>query len=221
MRPCDDHARDIETATQLSQYYFPSFIGPFEIARSLNRQCISFVLVGLHGICGWMKEPRAHPDVDVLVSRHDFARATTGLARKYKNLEPVFEGMRVRLLDRETRAAAIDLFRSNGWYRQVFANSHRVSHGGLRFRIPSGEMALAMRFRGLIDRSRPQEDRYSDAHDFLRTIKVQQSIDLDKLARLCDSAWQNGGYRVLRMVRKYRAGRKCSHSRLCSRSSSP
>jgi hypothetical protein len=184
------------------------FKGPLEIVRLLNRHEVSFVLIGLHGICGWMDEPRCHPDVDILVSRKDFIRAQAVIRRSFKNLVTNGEDLQARFSDRKTGAAILDLFRSEGWYQRTFKNTHCLRYQGQSFRIPSLEMALAMRFRGLIDRSRPQEDRYMDAHDFLVAVKANPELDLNKLAELCDSAWHNGGYRVLWMVKKYRAGRK-------------
>src|SRR5262249_12375716 len=152
--------------------------------------------------------PRCHPDVDILVSRKDFTRTRAVLERSYKHLVSSREDVRVRFSDRQSGVGILDLFRSNGWYQSTFKNKHRLCSRGQSFRVPSLEMALAMRFRGIIDRSRPQEDRYMEAHDFLVAVGANPEVDLNKLMKLCDSAWPNGGYRALRMVRKCRAGRK-------------
>jgi hypothetical protein len=202
------HSRCIETATRLSRYFVPNFIGPLNVVHVLNRHRIAFVLVGLHGICGWMDEPRAHADVDVIVARRDFKYATGVLEGAFRNIQASTDGVLARLRDKHAGNALVDVFRSNGWYGEVFRDPHYVVMSKERFRIPSLEMALAMRFREVIDSSRPQADRYLNAHDFVLTVKVNSSINLARLTALCNLAWRNGGWRALRMVRKIRGERK-------------
>src|SRR5688572_29942571 len=42
-------------------------IQPREVIKILNKARIKFTLVGAHGIAGWLLDPRASQDVDVLI----------------------------------------------------------------------------------------------------------------------------------------------------------
>ena len=52
-------------------------ISPLDVITVLNREKISFVLVGAYGLAGWLKEPRATEDVDVVVAASRFRRGAT------------------------------------------------------------------------------------------------------------------------------------------------
>src|SRR5262245_22333455 len=46
-------------------------IQPREVIKILNKARIKFTLVGAHGIAGWLVDPRASQDVDVIIhGRH-------------------------------------------------------------------------------------------------------------------------------------------------------
>ena len=50
--------------------------------------------------------------------------------------------------------------------------------------------------------------KFVDAHDFIRMVKSNPNIDLDKLAELGDMVYPEGGKEVVEMVRQVRAGEK-------------
>ena len=52
----DVHAEALQTSSELSAYYVRNLVTPLQVITVLNREKISFVLVGLHGVSGWMRE---------------------------------------------------------------------------------------------------------------------------------------------------------------------
>ena len=77
----------------------------------------------------------------------------------------------VRLRDRESKEVLIDLLKQRELYREVFKHTQMTSEAGQQFRIPSLEMALAMKYAAMISPNRPLEKGYQDAHDFIIMVK--------------------------------------------------
>ena len=57
-------------------------IQPKDVIKILNKARIKFTLVGAHGIAGWLLEPRASQDVDVLIhAQHN--KAVQAVSKTY------------------------------------------------------------------------------------------------------------------------------------------
>ncbi len=63
----DVHRESLAISTALSEYYVDNFILPRDVIAVLNRAGVRFMLVGAHGIGGWMDKPRTTQDVDIIV----------------------------------------------------------------------------------------------------------------------------------------------------------
>jgi hypothetical protein len=174
----------------------------------LNRSKISFVLVGLHGLGGWIGEPRATQGVDIVVAARHHKKAVRVLVDEFPNLEAVDHPVVTRLHYKETKRVAIIMRPSQQLFRDVFKHTEKVRAGRLEYRIPSLEMALAMKFAPMVSLHRRDEDKYQDAHDFILMVKANSSIDEDKLQELGDAVYPGCGVEVLEMVRRVRAGEK-------------
>jgi hypothetical protein len=185
-------------------------ISPLEVIAVLNRNRISFVLVGAYGLAGWTKKPRATEDVDVLVAARQHPKAVRELLSAFPHLEADEQEVVTRLRDRETKDVAIDVMKPNQLYRAAFKRGHteRVRSEGQEYRIPSLEMALAMKFAPMISLVRADPKKYMDAHDFIQIIQVNPDIDLDKLAELGELVYSGGGKEILELVRRVRAGER-------------
>ena len=59
MKLQDPHVWSLETSTDLSCYYTETHIKPLDVIKVLNSAGVRFVLLGAHGIGGWMQKPRA------------------------------------------------------------------------------------------------------------------------------------------------------------------
>jgi hypothetical protein len=203
----DSHAESLRISTALSEYYVENIVTPFEVITVLNREKISFVLVGAHGVGGWMNEPRATQDVDVVVASRHVKKATRVLLAEFQHLEARDEEVVVRLQDRQSGTVLVDLLKPRALYRETFKHTHAVSNRGLNYRIPSLEMALAMKFAAMISPSRPEEKKLKDASDFILMVKHNPEMDRERLAYLGNLVYSGGGgAEICEMVRQVQAG---------------
>jgi hypothetical protein len=209
MKLQDVHARSLETSAILSSYYMPNAILPLHVIRVLNAAGVKFMLVGAHGIGGWMDEPRATQDVDIVVATRHHKKALKALLEKFGHLEADDHDVVTRLRDRETHKVAIDVMKQNQQlYRVALKHTHTVTSGGEIYQIPSLEMALAMKFASMISLHRADIDKYQDAHDFGRMVISNPEIDLEKVAQLGELVYPGGGNEIAEKIRQVRAGEK-------------
>jgi hypothetical protein len=211
MKLQDVHVRSLETSTTLSSYYMPHAITPLEVIRVLNAIGVKFMLVGAHGIGGWMDKPRATQDVDIVVATRHHKKAINALLDAFKHLQAEEHDVVTRLRDRETQKVAIDVMKQNQQlYRVALKHTHTVTSGGEAYHVPSLEMALAMKFASMISLHRRDEDKFQDAHDFIYMIKSNAQIDLPQLEELGDLVYPGGGKEAVEKIRQVRAGERLS-----------
>src|SRR5579872_2329067 len=131
------HGQSLATATVLTSYQVMKPIAPLDVIRVLNREGISFVLVGAYGLAGWTKTPRATQDVDVIVAGRQHKKAVRALLAAFPHLDADDQEVVTRLRDRESGAVTIDVMRPNLLYRAAFKHTVRVEASGQEYRIPS------------------------------------------------------------------------------------
>ena len=133
----------------------------------------------------------------------------TGPAEQAAPAGPDDHPVVVRLRDRKTREVHIDVMKPNQQlFRETFKNVSTVSSKGQTYRIPTLEMALAMKFAAMISLHRQDEAKHIDAHDFILMVKSNSEIDLKKLGELGDFVYPEGGKELAEKVRQVRAGEK-------------
>jgi hypothetical protein len=199
--------RSIRKSALLSGMQMEKAIPLQDVIRVLNGAKISYVLVGAYGLAGWRKESRATEDVDVVVSAKQVKKAVKVLCDAFPHLEPVDLPVVVRLRDRETQDVAVDVMKPvQQPYREVFKHTHTVELGGQKYRVPSLEMAIVMKFSSMTSLYRASEDRHRDAQDFIRMVKRNSELDKDKLGELGTLLYPDGGKDLLDLVRKALAG---------------
>jgi hypothetical protein len=185
------------------------FIKPLDVISVLNAGKISFMLVGLYGIDGWIHKPRATQDVDVLVSSRQHNKAVNRLIRAFPHLEPDNFPDGTFLREPKSKRTVIDVKKPNEpLYRYALKHSRLVRFSRQRFRIPSLEMALVMRFAVIASPDRPWEDKYQAAHDFMHMAKSNRVINMKRLGVLGDLLDPGQGKELLEQVRQVRAGQK-------------
>jgi hypothetical protein len=205
----DVHELSVATSTALSGYAMDPVINPLDVVAVLNRAGISFVLVGQHGLAGWQGEARATEDVDVIVALKHHKKSVKLLLASFPILDAEEVAVVTRLRNRETQRVLIDVMKPNQQlFREVFHYTHTVKVGRQTYRIPSLEMAIAMKFAPMVSLHRRDADKYQDAHDFLLMVEANPRINLEVLEKLGDLVYPGGGKEVLDMVRKARAGEK-------------
>jgi hypothetical protein len=205
----DVHSTALATSTALAQYYAPDFTTPLEVLGCLAQAGIRAVLVGTHALGGWMDEPRTSTDVDVLVATRNYKKAIRTLRAAFSDLEEAEEETRTRLRDEETKVVRIDVVKANGpLLRAVLENTHTITTEALSYRIPSLEMALALKFARLLTRSWADPDKYMDAHDFICMAQWNPHVDEGTLAELGELIRPGGGREIVKTVNRLRAGGK-------------
>jgi hypothetical protein len=202
----DYHSMTLADSAALSRYYMPTAILPADVIRVLARARVPFVLVGAHGAFGWMREGRTTKDVDVVVAARYHKKAVRALLEEFPHLEEVELEVVSRLRDRETQQVLIDVMKPRELYRAAFKHTHEVRSGNLTYRVPSLEMALAMKFAPMVSPNREDVKKLVDSHDFIRIVRANPEIDLDKLSELGDLVYPGGGKNLLDLVRRVRAG---------------
>jgi hypothetical protein len=184
-------------------------VSPIDVIKVLNGNKISFVLVGLHGLGGWIDDPRGTQDVDVVVALRQVQKATRALKNAFPKLDVEDHDVVVRFRDPETRKVVIGVMKPvQTLYRETFKNVHEVNLKGQKYRIPSLEMALAMKFGAMLSPNRADEDKFQDAHDFILVVKTNPNVNTQKLTELGELVYGGGGARLAEMVRQVRAGEK-------------
>jgi hypothetical protein len=76
-----DHRAGLDSVSWLTRTQYKMHrpdamqVEPNELIRVLNEAGVKFVLMGHHGISGWLSAPRATRDVDVVVQKRHHAKA--------------------------------------------------------------------------------------------------------------------------------------------------
>ncbi len=208
MKVADPRARSLATSATLSRYYMPEAILPIQVVSVLQRAKIPFVLVGAHAAFVWMGVNEARPtkDVDVIVAARYHQKTVQVLVEAFRDLEPLELQVVTRLRSRKTGDVLIDVMKPTELYRAAFKHTHTVRTGKLTYRVPSLEMALAMKFAPMVSPNRDDVKKLMDSHDFIVMVRANPDIDADKLKELGDLVYPEGGMELLDLVRRVRAG---------------
>ena len=205
----ENPTRFVAKTSILSGFQVMNSIPVIAVIKTLNKQKISFVLVGAHGLSVWVKTPRATEDVDVVVATRHQKKAVKALLDSFPEVKAEEHEVVVRLRHQETAIVAIDVMKTNQpLYQAAFKNNITLEMEKESYRVPSLEMALAMKFAPMISLVRADHKKYMDAHDFILIVRNNPDIDLDKLAQLGDLVYPGGGKEIVEKVRQVRAGEK-------------
>jgi hypothetical protein len=201
--------RSLTKSAVLSGFQLVNAIAPSDVIAVLNSGRISFVLIGAFGLAGWTRVARATEDVDVIVAARHHKKAVRLLLNAFPQLGAEEHEVVTRLRDRETQAVAIDVTKPNQpLYRVSFKNAELIRSGSQEYRVPTLEMALAMKFAPMISLMRSDDKKHTDAADFIRMVRSNPEIDLEKLAALGELVYPGGGKEIVEKVRQVRAGEK-------------
>jgi len=202
------HARSLSKAVVLSGFHHMEHaISPYEVIAVLNEAGVSFVLVGAYGLGGWIGKPRATEDVDIIVAAKHQKKAVKVLLAAFPHLEVDDQAVVTRLRDCDTKEVAIDVMKPNQQlFRAAFKHTRTITSEGQTYRIPTLEMALAMKFAPMVSLYRKDKDKLQDAHDFMYMVDAHSEIDLTRLAELGDLVYPGGSQEIVEKVRQIRAG---------------
>lgn len=207
-----NHVAAFETTRTLCRSFarmYPQaglMIDPLDVLEALNQAGVRFVLMGAHGIGGWMNQVRATRDVDVVVRKADHKKAVKALKQRFPELAVDEHAVVTRFVDHTSGEVVVDLMRPVNLYQHVFDNAVQVGDG---HDVPNLEMAIASKFSALVSRNRPEEKLYLDASDFIQMVKRNhERLDRERLRQLGEAVYQGGGEHLLKQVDDVLAGRR-------------
>ncbi|HEX7450577.1 MAG TPA: hypothetical protein VF306_23655 [Pirellulales bacterium] len=206
-----DHRHSLETVRFLTRTQYrmhrpdATQVEPKELIRVLNRSNVKFVLMGQHGISGWLSEPRATRDVDVVVQKRHHAKAVRAIQAAWPELVKKEFPVVTRFLDPANHEPVIDVMRPNDVYAEAFKNCVRI---GKTHDVPNLELALAAKFAAMVSRNRERAKKYFDAGDFSQIVlRNHADIDYDRLRQLGDAVYSGGGKELARFVADVKSGK--------------
>jgi hypothetical protein len=175
-------------------------IEPREVIKVLNKAKIQFTLVGAHGIAGWLEQPRASQDVDVLIhSRHK--AAVQAVHKAFPQLTVVDLAVVTRFIDPDTKLAVIDLMKSQSDLHAEVRNY--CVPVGKTHTVPDLEMALALKFAAMDSPNREVNKKRQDHVDFVSMVYAHgDEIAEDRLFSLGEMVKNGGGKEILKLVKE-------------------
>ena len=175
-------------------------IQPREVIKVLNKARIKFTLVGAHGIAGWLEQPRASQDVDVIIhARHKVA--VQAVHKAFPELTVVDLAVVTRFIDPATKLAVIDLMKPQSDLHVEVRNCS-VSVGKTHS-VPDLEMALALKFAAMDSPNREANKKRQDHVDFVSMVYAHgDEIADDRLFSLGEMVKNGGGKEILKLVKE-------------------
>jgi len=180
---------------------------PDEIVPVLKAAEVDFVLVGAHGMAGWLEEPRATQDVDFLIRQKDKDKASEAILRKYKDLE-IEKHRDVWRYLREGKYVLDLMFDTSPLYKRVLSEYVESPLGRRKIKVPKIEAVLAMKFAAMTGFYRKDRKKLQDAVDFMAVIEANAQVDLGLLAELAELVYPGGGKEAVGYVKDVRAGKR-------------
>ncbi len=166
-----------------------------------------WVLMGLHGYVGYMPEPRATQDVDVMVAYGSRARAKKAILVRWPNLVVRELSQVMRFADPADVDAqgkpkqVIDLMHPYSPFQELILKEYVIVDAKTKHRLPALEAALVSKYAAIISPYRAYDDKGQDAIDFRRLVKANHDrIREDDLRRLAGLVWENGADDIVRFV---------------------
>ena len=166
-----------------------------------------WVLMGLHGYVGYLPDPRATQDVDVMVPYGQRKRAVKAIRQAWPDLLVHELSQVVRFMDPQDRypdgqpKPVIDLMFAWGKFQQTILKKHVVIDAQTQHRIPSLEAALVSKYAALISQYRDRAKKELDAADFRRMVRANhERINRDALRPLANEVWDGGGDEITQFL---------------------
>jgi hypothetical protein len=179
---------------------------PEEVVPILQAADIEFVLVGAHGVGGWLAETRATEDVDFVIRVRDARKAFEALLKKMPLLQLEKYPDVWRFKNGEKYVIDLILTRAP-LFKRTFRETHEIRIKGRRVNIPRLEAALAMKFASMVGHWRSKRKKHLDAADFMGMVQANKEIDLQLLNEFGETVYVGGGAEILGYIADIRAGK--------------
>jgi hypothetical protein len=183
-------------------------ITPQDVIDALNAGGVkNWVLMGLHGYVGYMPNPRATQDVDILVPYSARQRAKKAITTRWPTLQ-------VRELSQVTRFGdpndldakghpkqVIDLMHPWSPFQELILKEYVVVDKKTQHRLPTLEAALVSKYAAMVSPFRARDDKRQDSADFSRLVNANRDrIRIDDLRRLAHLIWEGGADEIVSFI---------------------
>jgi hypothetical protein len=183
-------------------------ITPQDVVDVLNAAGIKdWVLMGLHGYVGYMPDPRATQDVDVMVPYNVRPRATKAIRERWPQLVVRELSQVTRFMDPADLDAngqpkpVLDVMHPWSPFQELILKEYVVIDKTTQHRLPTLEAALVSKYAAMVSPHRTREKKEYDGADFRRLVKAnREQIDEEALKRLAALVWERGAEDILRFT---------------------
>lgn len=183
-------------------------ITPQEVIDVLTAAGIQdWVLMGLQGYVGYMPEPRATQDVDIMVPYSRRAKARKAIAKRWPELVIRELSQVTRFLDpldldpQGQPKPVIDLMHPWAPFQELILKEYVVVDEETQHRLPTLEAALVSKYASMLSQFRDRDKKEQDAVDFRRLVRANRDrIRRDDLCRLAGLVWEGGAEEIERFV---------------------
>ncbi len=208
------HLQGIDVATHITYHFRETWrpqsmkITPQQVIEAIVTAGVKeWVLMGLYGYVGYLSQPRATQDVDVLVARDERDTAVAAILQRWPMLQVRDSPIVVRFVDPgETHGGqepqvVIDIMLPNDDCQLSILSDCVIVDPNTGHRIPTREAAMAAKYSALVSPYREWVKKAYDAGD-LRSIILtnQQSIDRNEAHRLGELIFPGGGDELLEFI---------------------
>ncbi len=208
------HASGLATSTSIVRSYRKDHrrasqnVEPQQVIDVLNDAGIRrWVLMGLYGYVGYLSQPRATQDVDILVAAEELENAIGAIESRWPELQTERLEVVVRFRDPgevaitgEMKQVILVMLPSSDCYAAILARYHRIDKT-TGHKVPTLEAACASKFAVLVSPHRDFDRKQQDAVD-LRNMMVpnREEFDIAILERLGDLVYPGGGTEILEFL---------------------
>lgn len=173
-----------------------------DVIAVLQAARVDFVLIGAHGIAGWLRQARGTQDVDVVIKPAQKGRAIKAVAAAFPKLvkKEVFFGL-TRFVDPRTDEPVIDLIHQRDHHFPLFFQNFALVKDS--YKVPDLEMALVAKYAAMVSPLRELPRKLQDATDFTKMISANKDlINLEKTGRLAEAIYEGAGQDIVRDIQK-------------------
>ena len=197
----------IEESIRLTRFRTHGAIDAIQIIEILREARVRFVLSGAIGLAGWMQKPQAETEIDFLIAQKDLEKAAQSLTDLIPRTKLVKTPLRWRLVDRKDKPGVINLIRPvMEPERWVFENAKTIQIDGQTCRVPSLEMAMAMKFCSSACIYRNEEGKLLDKYDLARMVSRNVRRNEAKLGKLAARLFPGGARLIRKLINQVSQG---------------
>jgi len=208
------HAYAIRTSTRITSDFRRLHrkramdITPQDVIDVLNAAGLNnWVLMGLHGYVGYMPDPRATQDVDIMVPYSSRARAKKAIATRWPELVVRELSHVTRFLDPGDLDAegnpkpVVDLMHPWSPFQELILKEYVSVDQQTQHRLPTLEAALVSKYAAMLSPHRDRDKKEQDAVDFRRLARANPDrMRTDDLRRIAGLVWEGGADDIVRFV---------------------